>query len=535
MAKNKSKGPANPSAEKLRMQPKWDKMDALLGGTENMRAAGRKYLPMHQGEERDRYEERRGMATLWNQTELTLGGWVGRPFRDPISLDDDVPEEIQNLKEDIDHLGTDLDTFCRDWFRVGIAKAFCHILIEQPVLAQREDGQPLTLNDVNPENDRPYWVLIEPDSVIAARQMVIDGKEVLTHLRIHEVTQEQDPDDEFDEVTVERIRVYDLKLLPNSPDGTETGVFVTLYRRMKEATQGNSIDDWEIEVGPFQIGIDQIPLITFYSNRQGFLLGKSPLEDLCDLNIKHWNSQSDQDAILTIARFPILAASGIPDIGSHDATSPGAAAGADLLSEGGAIIGPYRVLTSADPAAKFYYVEHDGKAIAAGEKSLDKLEKQMAAYGSEFLKKSPDRETATARTLDSAESVSPLYAVTLTFMDAVKRALALTAKWMDLEDGGTAELVTDFGPEEASPIDMAALNNARAIRDISRESYLNELIRRGILPEDFDKGKNKLQLSTEALDLEATQVPAAKTDLDAPEKDTKDEQKETKVRTPKQK
>jgi hypothetical protein len=39
------------------------------------------------------------------------------------------------------------------------------------------------------------------------------------------------------------------------------------------------------------------------------MMGISPLRDLAYLNVKHWQSQSDQDTILHVARVPILAIS----------------------------------------------------------------------------------------------------------------------------------------------------------------------------------------------------------------------------------
>jgi hypothetical protein len=514
---NKSKGPATPSAARQRMMPMWSLMDALLGGTETMRMAGPQYLFQHTGEVDDRYNERLKSATLWNQIELTLSGWVGRPFRDPLKLNDDVPDEIMNLSEDIDQLGTNMDTFARRWFRCGISKAFCHVLIEAPEAAPREDGQPLSIADATEQNIRPYWCLIEPDEVLAARAEIIDGIEILTHLRIQETTMEVDPEDRFNEIMIHRIRVYDRVPVESGP----AQVMVTVYRKI-EGKDENNIDSWSVEKAPVQIGIDVIPLVTYYADRQGFLLGKSPLQDLADLNLKHWNSQSDQDNILTIARFPILAASGVTNFDGSDPLSSSPQAGQDFRGTKGTVIGPFNVLLSEEPGSKFYYVEHSGKAIASGEKSLKELEAKMAAYGSEFLKKSPDRQTATARALDSLESISPLQATTLNFVDAFQTALLMTAKWMGLdttgEEGkprsaGTVTLITDFGPEDASGVDLAALQAMRQARDISGKQMRREAKRRGILADDFDEEENQKELGEEALDLNQTQMPGASIDL----------------------
>lgn len=534
MGNDKSKGPANPSAARQRMLPMWRLMDALLGGTETMRTAGKEYLIQHTGEVDDRYRERQAQATLWNQLEITLGGWVGRPFRDPLKLNDDVPEEITKLSDDIDRIGTNMDTFARAWFKSGVSKAFCHVLIEQPKVEGREDGEPLSKADSEKQGIRPYWSLIEPDEIIAARSKVINGQEVYTHVRIHEVTLEEDPEDEFAEVWVERIRVYDRR------DGKVT---VTIYKRDAEKDT-ESTEGWPQEGSTIDLGIEVIPMITFYADRQGFLLGKSPLQDLAELNKRHWNSQSDQDNILTISRFPILAASGVSSIDGSDSLSGDPQAGRDFSGKtNGTVIGPFKVLVSEEVGSKYYYVEHKGAAIKAGQESLELLEAKMAAYGSEFLKKSPDRQTATARAMDSQESVSPLQAITLNFIDAMQSALALTAKWMSLSEdkdkvdekfhGGTVTLVTDFGPEDASGVDQALLTSMQQAGVISGKQMRKEAKRRGVLADDFDEEANKRELSAEALDLAQTQVPASGQNLDpgkkpANEKKNEDKKKETK-------
>lgn len=522
MPSNKSKGPANPSMARQRMLPMWRLMDSLLGGTETMRNAGKEYLTQHAGEVNKRYNERLAQATLWNQLEITLGGWVGRPFRDPLKLNDDVPEDITKLSDDIDQLGTNIDTFARSWFKGGITKSFCHVLIEQPQVLPRSDGLPLSKADVAAQNIRPYWSLLEADEIIAARVSIIDGREVYTHVRIHERTLVEDPEDEFNEIWEERIRVY------NRIAGRVT---VTLYKYDLEKE-----DPWVQEGDAILLGIPAIPIVTFYADRQGFLLGKSPLQDLAELNKKHWNSQSDQDNILTIARFPILAASGVTSVDGSDALSGDPQPGSDFSGQkSGVVIGPWNVLVSEEVGSKYYYVEHSGKAIKTGQESLELLEAKMAAYGSEFLKKSPDRQTATARAMDSQESISPLQAITLNFIDALQTALALTAQWMGLPIneagnffGGTVTLVTDFGPEDASGVDIAALTTLRQARDISGKQMRREAKRRGILADDFDEKLNEKELADEALDLMQTQLPAPGQDLDPPsdtETDKKNEDK----------
>ena len=73
-------------------------------------------------------------------------------------------------------------------------------------------------------------------------------------------------------------------------------------------------------------------------------VGELPLLDLAWLNIAHWQSSSDQRHVLTVARFPMLAGSGVPE-------------------NTNVVVGPDRMLTTPNADGKFYYVEHTGAAI----------------------------------------------------------------------------------------------------------------------------------------------------------------------------
>jgi hypothetical protein len=454
MADKDPKSPATTSAAYDMMVPRWHVIETLLGGTEAMRCAGEAYLPKHQEETDTGYQERLQSAVLLNMVEQTLDTLSGKPFSEPIKLNDDVPAAIQErILDDVDLQGNNLDVFARQWFREGMAKAFAHVLIDFPRPAPREDGQPRTLADDRREGLRPYWVLIKPECLLFARSEVINGVEVLQHVRIMEHYTVQDG---FAEVCKRRIRVL------------EPGI-VQLWEPKPSKKQGQD-EEWEM-VDEWATGLTYVPLVTFYADRDGFMCGKPPLLDLAWLNVAHWQSSADQRHILTVSRFPILACSGA----SGEDSDP-------------VVVGPNKVLYNPDPQGRFYYVEHTGQAIAAGRTDLQDLEQQMAGYGAEFLKKRPGDQTATARALDSAEASSDLAAMIGLFEDAVAQALDITAEWMRLGvTGGTVELVKDFELEEQDAIGLQELREARKSRDISRKAYLNALRLRGILPEDYDE------------------------------------------------
>jgi hypothetical protein len=463
-AKKDPKSPATTSAAYDRMSPRWALMNTLLAGTEAMRAAGEAFCPKHTQETDQNYQNRLQSATLLNMVEQTLDTLSGKPFCEPIKINDDVPKAITDkILYDVDLQGNNLDVFARQWFREGMAKAFCHVLVDMPKPAAVAKGKKRTLADDRKEGLRPYWVMVKPECVLFARSEIIDGSEVLLHVRIAEVYTEQDG---FAEVEKVRIRILE----PGSVELWEP----------HPTKKANGDPVW-IKVDEWATSLSYIPLVTFYANREGFMEGKPPLLDQAYMNVTHWQSTADQRHILTVARFPILACSGA----SADDSDP-------------VVVGPDRVLYNEDPQGRFYYVEHTGTAIEAGRNDLKDLQEQMAGYGAEFLKQKTGSITATSHALDSAEASSDLAAMSGLFEDAVAQALDITAEWMKLsQEGGSIELIKDYGigPEGTANLDQ--LQKARAAKEISRKAYLNGLILYGVLPEDFDMEEDEQALLDE--------------------------------------
>lgn len=454
-------GPGTPSEAWMQMWPKWRKIAAVLGGTDTMRAAGQTYLPKHAAEDDWCYTERLSRSVFTNVTDQTLDTWTGKPFSEKLRIGEDVPEPILGWLPDVDLCGNELQVFARNWFRVGLAKAFAHVLVEFPRIDIPE-GTVRTKADDAAEGLRPYFVMIQPENVIAATYETVAGKEIVTHLRIRECVYLTDPDNAFTKIKVEQLRVYDIGQ-------------VTLYQWRKVQPKGK--EEWVL-VDSWSYDFPEIPLVTFYSNRGDFLVGKPPIDDLADLNIAHWQSESDQIAILTVARFPQLAVSGAIE--------------ADDL-----VVGPNRWIRLSDPTARVYYVEHNGAAIASGERHRESLEQRMHTYGTQFLQRQPGRVTATARTLDTAEATSALQDAAIRFNDAMNEALQLMADWVGLPTGGTATVQTEFGITEGSAESLQVLQLSRQNGDISRPQYTRELVQRGVLSDLFDPEENEKDLTAE--------------------------------------
>lgn len=461
------------------MQPKWAMIMTLMGGTDAMRMAERTYLPQHAEESQANYNERLNRNTLFNMFELTLDSLVGKPFVEPIKLNEDVPKSILDIETNVDMQGTDVTSFCREWMRDAIAKGFSHVLIDMPALTDDERVNRTRADDLK-EKRRPYWKLIPPENVIFAYAQTINGVEKLMHVRIleDEITMQG-----FQEVMQHRIRIlepgrWELWELHAATDNAKDAV----WEKIQEGTSD----------------LDEIPLVTFYANRAGFMCSKPPLEDLAHLNIRHWQSTSDQINVLTVARFPMLAC-----------------AGAQMTqgAQENMAIGPRQLLSTRDANGRFYYVEHSGKSIEAGRQDLQDIEDRMAAYGAEFLRRRIGGRTATERALDSSEAISPLRDMTNRFAVAVSQVLNFTAKWLGEDKGGSVTINTDFTEEDGNTAALQTLADARRRGDVSRRTWLQEMKRWEVLSPDLDVDAEMEQILEEArtLPLKPTVVTATET------------------------
>lgn len=461
--KKNERDPSITSASYDYMAPKWEMIETLLGGTAAMRAAGPVYLPAHSAEEPDAYADRLSKSTLYNVTELTLASLAGRVFREEMKLNPDVPDAIEEWAVDVDCEGTNITSFCQRWFRESVGKGYAHVLIDMPTLDPATKQYRTRADDIV-ENRKPYWCLIKPENAIFLHREKVNGVEMLTHARLVEW---QCVLRDFVEVKLLRIRV----LTPGA------------WEVWKNANEDKPKEkpEWVVEsAGTSDFPI--IPLVTYNANRD-----KPPLEDLAYMNVRHWQSTSDQINILTVSRFPMLAASGTQ-----------VEKGKNTIS-----IGPRQLLSMRDPNGKFYYVEHNGKSINAGQDDLEQLEDRMAAYGAEFLRRQISGRTAFERAQDTNEAISPLKDMALRFQEAVNMALHVTAQWLDIAKtnaknaGGTVTINTKFTQEDENEGALKALGEARKRGDISRKTFIGEIVRRGIVEQTLNVDEEIAQIEKE--------------------------------------
>ncbi|WP_447801199.1 DUF4055 domain-containing protein [Pseudomonas kilonensis] len=427
------------------MRKYWDVITPLMGGTMAMRAAGKGLLPQYPAEADESYKERLRLSTLLPAYSETVGNMTSRVFAEPLQVGDDVPEQLKEMTKDIDHAGNDLNSWAVDFFREGLSHGLCHAFIDHP----KVDGVRTQAEEVA-AGVRPYAVMVKPDQLLGWRSK--GGQ--LTMVRYIETVEEEDG--EFGAKCVDQIRVL------------EPGAWRT-YR------MGASGGAWALHDEGTN-SLKKISWVTFYTGRTGFMTAKPPLLELAHLNVKHWQSQSDQDNILHVIRVPILVRIGVQ---------------AMFDNQGKPVPPEFKVgtgaLTDLPKDGDLKYVEHTGAAVKAGREALQDLLDEMRMAGAKLL--TPEKsatKTATQADEEAAQELSPLARMANHFADCLAQLLQFMADYRGLGDGGTVEMRgnfdVDYMPEVSLPT-LVAMANAGML---SKETLFAEMQRRGVISDEYD-------------------------------------------------
>lgn len=396
---------STPNLDYNDMVEAWDINDALMGGTLEMRRQGKIYLPKWPNEDPEGYKQRLSVATLLPSYEESIKQNIGRVFAEPTVLSQETPDKIKELAEDIDMEGDRLDVWAQQFFSIAFQYGLAHALVDYP----RTDPETVkTRADEQASGSRPYVTMLNPRQVIGWKSKVSGGKVILTDLRVKEVIVVDG--DDFGQTKIEQIR----HIMPGK---------VEIYRRN---TGNDGSASWAIHE-EWETSRSDIPLVTLYTKRTGFMRGSPPLLNLALLNIKHWQSQSEQDNILHVARVPILSVYGLAEGQELTIGSSSAMSFSDKQKQG------------------VEYTEHTGSAIGSGKTSIDDLENQMRQAGAKLLR----AENTSTKSVDQTneermQENSPLYTMASSLEDALDNILQIMAEWIGESDGGNVDVRTEL-------------------------------------------------------------------------------------------
>jgi hypothetical protein len=450
----------DPNDEIADRRKEWKILDALMGGTPAMRKAGQELLPMWPAEDGAAYDLRLKTATLFPAYRRTVGVMSGKPFAKPLALKDADPS-IEKWAEDIDMQGVSLHSFAAEMFEESF-NGLAGIMVSYPRVPP---GGYRSKGDM-PASVRPYFVRVKHNQILGWLTDQSSGPAKLVQLRILE--QSEKPDGPFGVKCIDQVRV--------------------LYPGRWEVWQ--QIDNGKWIITDFgTTSLDVVNFVPIYGIRKGFMCGSPPMLDLAYLNVKHWQSQSDQDTILHVARVPILAM-----IGADDQSQ---------LTVGGA------AAVKLPAGADIKFVEHTGKAIAAGEAALEALVQQMIQTGAELTVKKPGGQRTASQDNNEAEAnKSDLQRMAENYEDTLDQALAMMGRFANIAKPGNVELFSDYGAATMGEASATLIKDLHIAGIITGETAIKELQRRGVVSDDVDPDAEFTQAQSEVPALPAVPTGA---------------------------
>lgn len=473
--------PDTPSSAYARMASLWTMIDDILAGADAIRAAGERYLPKYEGESREEYKRRLETAPWRSEFADALRGLASKPFGKEVALQGQVSANLKTIAEDVDGRGHNLHVFAGEVFDRGVAKGMGAILVDYPSMAPGA-----TLADERQSGARPYWVHVRAEDILALYTTWVGRREIVSHVRIRELHVERDG---FGEKAANRVRVLEL-----APESDEAAAAIKPRWQLWEERKSPGAKDgktWE-KIGEGPITLPEIPLALFFTGeREGAQFVRPPLRDLAHMQIELYQATSRKEEILTFAGAPMLSAKGLAP-----------PADGEVKIE----VGPKRVLF-APPALDggqtgWEFVQPAAANIKEIRDDVAGIVDDMRRLGMQPMTQRSGTVTATATSVEAAKAHSAVEAWAVALKDALEQAFVFTAMW--LAEPATAEVFvdTDFSVAtlESAPLD--ALAKARAAKDISRKTYVDELRRRDVLGPQFDRDADEEALAEEMADLE---------------------------------
>jgi hypothetical protein len=429
------------------MATRWELSTDLLGGTLRMRSRGRRWLPQETKEETDKYEIRKSRTILYNMFKDARDRLTAKPFREPVTVKeaDALPDDLKDLEADADLAGRSLAALARDLLEDAIDRGKTHLLVDFPATGGNQ-----TAAEEREHELRPSMVQIKATDLIGWRtEERRNGEPELVMIRWRDDAVVADG--EYRDKVVERIRVM-------------TTEVVELWEKRKE---GEDAEEKFVRVAEAPHTFGSIPLVTLYTNRTGFMTAEPPLEDLAWINLAHYQSLSDQRNILRFARLGLLFLKGFTK----------------EEVEKGIVIGPNVTIKSTNENADAKYVEHEGKALESGEKDIDKLEKRAEVLGLQPMIQRAN-PTVIGQAIGEDKNISTLQAWVRALETALEEGYAHAATWVKVElpKDFAVDVYSDFGITLDD--DLEVLLKSRLAGDISHETFLNEMKRRGVLADD---------------------------------------------------
>lgn len=424
-----------------KMVPIWKRIRDVLAGHDAIQEAGRDYLPELSEQDENEYQAYKGRAAFFNATSRVSDTMSGLVFRKPPIIE---AAPIQDIADNITLNGTNLTSFAEDIIEEQLGPTRSGVLVDYPSV----DTSQMTAVQVKALGLRPYAALYKAEDILDWRYT--NG--VLSMVKLREIEEVVDPQDEFLTERKEIIRVLDM--------------FEGKYRQRvyKEVRKDGKDTLWELAstVFPRMNGkpFDYIPFVFFGERGNSGEMNDPVLNDLAVVNLAHYRNTADYEHGLHFTGLPTAVVTGLSD---NDAVFRIGSGNAWVLS---------------DPQAKAFYMEFTGQGLETMRKALQDKQAQMAALGARVLvPEKRDAEAAETETGKRQGEISTLASLANATSRGLTRVLEIMRDWQGVTGDVSIKLNTDFNVQRMSAQEISALLQAVLTQQISSQSLYEALVK----------------------------------------------------------
>lgn len=418
------------------------------------------YIKREQEESPETYKNRLLRTYVTPYTKTAIETAAGQIFKNPITIkienDDEFDPRVQDVINDVDLNGSDLNQWLMsstiESMSYGMSIAYGGFL---------NPSESENLSEQIASGARPFVKLVSYFDLLGFN---FDEQGRVTMLRFMEEAEIED--DFYGSDRIQQVRV----VRPTSYE---------VYREDEKGNQGlfeqGSIVRFD-ESG--QEITDYIPIVTMYGNKLGTLNASSVFEDMAHINIQHTQVNSDLSWSSHFYLIPFL----FTMVGEElQGSEKDVQAALSNLSS--------YINVTLPAGSDIKWVETNGKASEAALKHLAAIEQRIAEskMDATVSVSAGARESATGRAIDA---------------DGTSAKLKLHAEAVESFAKGIIDMMASFMPEVTMPkysvvankdfsvsLDgqtVKAMSDMVAAGQLSLETMLHELKRRGVLADDID-------------------------------------------------
>lgn len=471
----------------------WEKCFDAYEGQDSIKSKGSRYLPKLSGHLADTThavtadDRSRGKGLLQTESEYRLylqraiyynyvkkicNGLNEQLFRKQVKIN--VPTALQPIVDVFTHDGKSLKTAVKESNKNIFLQYRDILVLDLPKVDY--DAGPISQEEADQINIRPYAVYYRADQVINWNYEVINNRLELTRVIIEENVQEQDPDDEFGEVDILQYRVLDL--------GDEENYGRYRIRIFRE--QDGKMDVFGEEIYPMVRGnyLDYLPC--YFLTQKGISddLDYPMLNDAVDINIAHYINSADYENAINITGSPTPVVIGYD---SQDDDEP--------IS-----LGSSRALMLQGQNANAFYMEYKGQGPSAIASAMDKKVDALSVIASRMLQNDPKgiESAETAQIHRSAEQ-GLLASMALSLSEAYEIILYTIADWMGVTGEITVLFNTDYNVDDIDANLLSNLTMARQAGLISQYVYFYNLLKGEMIPDDWTVEKENAERANDMM------------------------------------